>query len=164
MRDNKKLQVIQNKLNKLILKADNNTPTTDLLEQTGSLSKKPKYIAEKLCIHSNKMKLRRQSTIMQPNYKLSIAREGFIYRSANLYNLLDEILKNEPKIEIFKTKVKKWIQENIAIKPSSKYPSLTGGRIKNQQTQPHLEPPPNNPQPKRNSIRHYFQPIQQEPE
>ena len=177
-KDNNKLQVLQNKLNRLIIKADNNTSTAELLERTGSLSiqqtiayqtatmtqriiqsKKPMYIAEKLKIHSSNLNLRRQRTIEQPKYKLSIAREGFIYRSASLYNLLDESIKNEPKIEIFKTKVKNRIQKNIAIKPCSKYPSLAGGRIRNRHT---LEPPPNNQPPRHNTIRRYFQPMQQE--
>ena len=178
MKDNNKLQVLQNKLNRLIIKADNNTSTAELLERTGSLSiqqtiayqtatmtqriiqsKKPMYIAEKLKIHSNNLNLRRQRTIVQPKCKLSIAREGFIYRSASLYNLLDKSLKNEPKIEIFKTKVKNWIRKNIAIKPSSKYPSLAGGRVRNRHT---LETPPNNQPPRHNTIRRYFQPMQQE--
>ena len=38
VKDNQNLQVIQNKLNKLLLDADHNTSTAELLHQTGSLS------------------------------------------------------------------------------------------------------------------------------
>ena len=38
VKDNNTLQVLQNKLNRLLLYAQYNTPTADLLEQTGSIS------------------------------------------------------------------------------------------------------------------------------
>ena len=39
-------------------------------------------------------------------------------------NKLDENLRNEPKLEKFKTGAKKWVKKNIKIKPSSKHPQL----------------------------------------
>ena len=71
-KDNNNLQVLQNKLNKLLLEADYNTPTADLLKQTSTLSVhqmvayqtavstykivktgKPTFIAEKIKIRQS---------------------------------------------------------------------------------------------------------------
>ena len=76
-KDNNNLQVLQNKLNKLLLIADYNTSTADLLHQTGSLSVhqmvayqtavatykivksgKPTYIAEKMQARQMKLNIR----------------------------------------------------------------------------------------------------------
>ena len=117
VRDNNNLQVLQNKLNRLILDAEYNTPTEVLFHQSDSLSiqqmiayqtavtsfriiksKKPTYIADKLNEKSRSMHLRGN----QPGYSLSISREGFIYRSASLFIMLDENLRNEENLEKFK--------------------------------------------------------------
>ena len=74
MKDNNNIQVLQNKLNRLLLNADYTTPTSELLDQTGSLSVhqmtayhtaltthkiiqsgKPSYIAEKFKIRNTRL-------------------------------------------------------------------------------------------------------------
>ena len=102
VKDNNNLQVLQNKLNKLLLDADHNTPTADLLEQTGSLSVhkmvayqsavstykivktgKPKFIAEKMSKRNINCNTRQGIvTVQAPDYTLNMAREGFIYSLA----------------------------------------------------------------------------------
>ena len=71
--DNNRLQVLQNNLNRLLTGAEYNTPTSELLEQTGSLSvqqmiafqtimmthkimksRKPTYLANKLQVEETK--------------------------------------------------------------------------------------------------------------
>ena len=78
VKDNNNLQVLQNKLNKLLLNAENSTPTADLLQQTGSLSihqmvayqtavstykivksGKPSYIAAKMKVRELNLNTRR---------------------------------------------------------------------------------------------------------
>ena len=153
VRDNNNLQVLQNKLNRLILDAEYNTPTEVLFNQSDSLSiqqmiayqtavtsfkiiqsKKPTYIADKLNEKSRSMHLRgREGGIHQPGYSLSISREGFIYRSASLFNMLDENLRNEEKLEKFKAGMRSLMKENILTKPkptfSTECPILTKRKI-----------------------------------
>ena len=44
-------------------------------------------------------------------YNLEVSRAGFIYRGANLFNSLK-------KTTVFKLCVKKWVKENIGIRPN----------------------------------------------
>ena len=174
-KDNNNLQVLQNKLNKLLLNADYNTSTADLLHQTGSLSVhqmvayqtavatykivksgKPKYIAEKMQARQMKLNIRQGGgTVKLPGYTLNIAREGFIYRGASLFNKLDVSLRKEPKLEKFKVGVKEWVKQNVTIKPKSNFSSIEAGSKRN------IPPPPPKPPPKPppNSIRNYFHPV-----
>ena len=118
IKDNNTLQVLQNKLNKILLDAEYNTPTEDLLNQTGSLSilqmiayhtavstykivqsGKPSYIAAKMQVRQGNQNTRQGAgTVSQPGYTLNMAREGFIYRGATIFNKLDESLRKEPKL------------------------------------------------------------------
>ena len=113
IKDNNNLQVLQNKLNRLLLDADNNTPTSDLLHQTGTLSVhqmvayhtgitahkvvksgKPSYLAEKMKVRRMDQNTRQGgSKLVLPDYELNICKEGFIYRGASLLNKL-ELLRN----------------------------------------------------------------------
>ena len=144
-RDNHNLQVLQNKVNRILTNSGPMATTAELIALTDSLSVhqmiayqtatfmhkvvisgKPKYIFEKI-------KPRRLSTVSLrhkkgsvaiPKYNLSVSREGVIYRGGILYNKLPEYLRNEQNVRKFQTDLKGWIKENIAIKPFSKYPSL----------------------------------------
>ena len=99
VKDNDNLQVLQNKLNKLLTNAEYNTPTVELLDQTGSLSVhqmiayqtvvathkvvktgKPAYIAAKMNVRQNNLDTRQGAgAVLPPAYnKLNLAREGFI--------------------------------------------------------------------------------------
>ena len=145
MRDCKKLQTLQNKVIRLLVDVDPLTPTTDLLHMTGSLSvhqlvayqtiimvrsiienKKPKYIADKLRPIQGKARLRTGTGNLNiPQYKLSLSREGFVYRGAYIYNLLDETIKKEENLGKFKDNVKGWVKRNISIKPKSNFSSIS---------------------------------------
>ena len=71
------------------------------------------------------MQLRgRLGRIHPPKKKLYISKEGFLYRGACILNKLDDNLRNENKLEIFKSGMKKWVKRNINIKPVSKHPQL----------------------------------------
>ena len=140
-KDNGKLQVLQNSLNRLLLSARYDTPTEELLQRTSSLSVqqmiayhsgvlaykivkagKPNYIAEKLTRKDVGKKLRGNlGRISIKKKKLAISREGFIYRAALLLNKIDEDLRNEEKLDRFKTGFRKWVLQNVAIKPKSKF-------------------------------------------
>ena len=130
--DNRKLQVIQNKVLRLKTGLPYDTPTKDLIKEAGDLSvqqliaytslvtaqksiinQEPAYLANKL-----KCSNRNANLILPPNYKLSVSRNGFFYRTAILLNNLpiDLQLRMDPKE--FKRRAKAWIMENIPAKPS----------------------------------------------
>ena len=170
MKDNHTLQVLQNKLNRFLLQADQSTPTWKLLQDSDSLSiqqmiayqsavltfkiinsGKPSYLAQKLQQNNEKMALRGNlGTIHQKNKKLSIAKEGFIHRGASLMNKLDDNLRNETKLDKFKSGMKSWTKKNIAVKPRSKHPQIVS--FKHPQTQPRPVQVANNP----NDIRRFM--------
>ena len=143
-KDNSNLQVLQNKLNRMLLKAPKTTSTQKLLEDTASLSiqqmigyhtailaykivksGKPTYLATKLIQQKEGMELRgRLGRIHPAKKKLFISKEGFLYRGACILNKLDDNLRNESKLDNFKSGMKKWVKRNISIKPVSKHPQL----------------------------------------
>ena len=175
VKDNDKLQVLQNKLNKLLTNADHNTPTAELLDQTGSLSVhqmiayqtvvathkvvksgKPAYLAAKMTIRQNNVDTRHGAgAVLQPAYRSNLAREGFIYRGAKIYNRLNTTFRNQPKLEKFKSGAREWVKKNISIKPKPSFSSIIVGSRRNQPP-----PPPPEPPPLQNTIRRYFLPLQ----
>ena len=85
-------------------------------------SGKPSYIARKLQRQEAGMTLREsQERIFVKNTRLTISREGFIHRAALLLNSLGIELRKEEKINVFKTGLRKWVLDNIPIKPKMKY-------------------------------------------
>ena len=138
--DMRKLQVIQNQT--LRLKTgiyELNTPTTELLEASGDLSVQqlgafhtvlnvfkitssghPKYLAEKLvlrrAVQGQAFPLRRLNTI-QAHSGLTLARSGFVYRGAQLWNQLPALMRQETRLAVFKTQLRKWIIRNVPAKP-----------------------------------------------
>ena len=104
-------------------------------------SGKPKYLADKLLQRQEGRDLRgRLGSIHMPNKNLSISKESFLYRGACLLNKLGDNLRNEKRLEIFKTGMKKWAKANIQTKPTSRHPQLTQ-RIP-VQPQPRAQPRP----------------------
>ena len=83
-------------------------------------------------------------TVLQPKYKLNLAREGFIYRGAAIFNKLGEGLRKEPKLQKFKDDLKDWIKMNISIRPKQIFQSIVAGSQGNQAPPP---PPPPEPPP-----------------
>ena len=135
--DCRKLQVIQNSVNRLLTGARYDTPTVELLSKTNSMSihqmvayhtlvmvhkvvntGKPSYLADRL-----KMKVRRglreQGDMMlaQSDQTLSVSRGGFVYRGGKLFNMLDMTLREEKSLKKFKEGARIWTKKNIQIKP-----------------------------------------------
>ena len=137
--DNRRLQVIQNQVLRMKTGLGRDTPTHILTGESKELSVqqltayhtlmtvfkavrlgKPSYLA-------NKLKLRRsngedifplrQTDTIYVKADLTLTRGGMVYRGAKLWNMLEERLRAEPKLEIFKTRVKNWIRENVPVKP-----------------------------------------------
>ena len=48
---------------------------------------------------------------------VEMARGGFLYKGAKLYNMLPSEIKKVNKYDKFKAKVKAWIKLHITIKP-----------------------------------------------
>ena len=139
MTDYNKLQVLQNSVNRLITGARQGTATTDLLDDTNSLSfqqmvayymlimvhkntltGKPAYLAEKLSLRQeNARELRGWGgrTVEIPDYSLETSRAGFVYRGGRLYNSLSRNLREEMSIPKFKEGVKKWVKDKIPVRP-----------------------------------------------
>ena len=175
VKDKNNLQVLQNKLNKLLLTADYNTPTEDLLHQTGSLSihqmvayqtavstykivksGKPSYIATRWRGRELNTDTRQGAGVLiPPRYRLNIAREGFVFRGATIFNKLDVNLRKETKLSIFKEGVRKWVKKNISIKPKAHFQNIPAGRPNNQPPPPPDPPPP----PTKNTITKYLIPL-----
>ena len=120
----------------------------------------PTYLANKMKIKTQNMHLRgRLGSIGQPEHSLSIAREGSIFRGVQIVNKLDEVLKNEPKVENFKVGFRKWVRDKIQVKPSSKFSNFTRRQQSLQRNLPlnRIQQPQINQG--QNSIRNYFHPI-----
>ena len=169
--DNHRLQVLQNKLNRVLINADYKTPTSELIAATNSLSiqqliayqtavmaykitqsQKPQYLYQKLQVHKSVHNLRGRSDHLQhPRYKLSLSKESFLYRASTILNMMDVNLRTEPNLETFKFKAKQWVKDNIAIKPV-KESNLVQRNPRRQ------DPNPQN-QVQQNSIRRYFYPL-----
>jgi hypothetical protein len=132
MGDSHTLQVLHNKLNRLLTGSQYNTPTLELLQQTNSLSiqqmiafqtitmthkilksKKPSYLSRKIQENS-----RSSGRLNQPKLSLSISKEGFIYRGIQLTNMLDDSIRSENKLENFKARLWEWVKSIIMPSPS----------------------------------------------
>ena len=138
-KDNNKLQVLQNRVNRILTKRNNRTSTQELLTLTNSLSvqqlialqtilmtykilmtSKPSYLANKIRYAEDQPMLRSSSESLQKiNLKLNQSRESFIYRAITLYNKLDEHIRKCQSLNQFKVLARKWVKENIPIKPQS---------------------------------------------
>ena len=137
--DNRKLQVLQNKVMRLKTGLPIRTPTAQLVRASGDLSvqqltpystlvtaqksiaaQQPQYLAKKLKLRSNnpdQVVPNRQVNTIRIQSNLTIARSGFFCRSSALFNQLPPDMRSNMDPKIFKPKVKKWVQENIAVKP-----------------------------------------------
>ena len=134
--DNRKIQVTQNKLMRILSRSERNTATTELLQKTNSLSvqqmiafqtivatkrvidkKKPKYLAERLQTTENNQRniLTNQNcnTILPVNRNLSVSRDGFTYQAYKLFNKLPANVRSERKLTKFKKLTRDWIKKNI---------------------------------------------------
>lgn len=140
--DNRKFQVLQNKVLRLKTGLGRDVSTAELTKASGDLSiqqltayhtimtvfktlknEKPNYIYEKfqVCypnfLHGVFPQRHKNKILLEKNYAKSISRGGFIYRGTQLYNNLPASLRKETKISIFKKELKKWIKSEINVKP-----------------------------------------------
>ena len=133
--DNRKLQVLQNQVLRMMTGLSPDTPTTRLLHDANSLSvhqltafttllsaqkamfnDSPEYLARKLDITENNIPLR-NTNILRVRAELTLTRGGFFYRAALLWNLLPDDLRSRLPPDLFKEKVKNWVKANILAKP-----------------------------------------------
>ena len=140
-KDNRKLQVLQNNLNRVLLKAKYDTNTEVLLKETKSLSiqqmiayqtavlafkiintGKPSYIASRMKRIETGLALRDQKgKIRLEKRRLAITKEGFIHRASIILNNIDEDLRNEDNLKKFKLGMREWVLKNISTKPRPKF-------------------------------------------
>ena len=123
-------------------------------------SGKPSYIADKMKSREMSLNVRQGGgKVQQPGYTLNIAREGFIYRGASIFNKLEVSLRKETKLDTFKVRVKEWVKKNVDIKPTAHFSSIVTGNKNNRPTPPKSPPkPPPKPPPTANTITRYFVP------
>ena len=117
---------------------DFRTPTQILLQKTNTLSVqqmiayhtltmtykilhslKPTYLSNKIKFnHNTGISTRgRKFELSNTNYKMNQCREGFVHRAITLFNRLDEHIKTANRLQVFKNEARKWVLENIQIKP-----------------------------------------------
>ena len=132
-KDNRQLQVLQNKVMRLQTGLPFRTPTVELTQATNSLSvqqltayttlatvqrciasKQPRYMADKLQLRT--FPLRHENTLrIQSN--LTLARGGFFCRGSALFNQLTPELRSPMEPKLFKLRLKAWVRTNIPVKP-----------------------------------------------
>ena len=131
--DNRKLQVLMNKVLRSMTGLDYETPVSVLLDQSGQLSvhqktalftltsvhkalisKEPTYSHSAFNLSPDFVQNPRHlSHCSRVECKLSISRGGYYYRGSRLYNQIPTSLANTTKLTVFKRIAKKWIRENI---------------------------------------------------
>ena len=135
--DSMKLQVLVNKVLRALTGLDRDTPVSVLSSRSGQLSvhqrtalfsltsvhkvlqsQEPAYNLSRLKPNQDQDEpARLQSNCKRTEYKLSISRGGFYYRSSRLYNQLPDSLVRNAKPTIFKKNAKQWVRENIPLLP-----------------------------------------------
>ena len=135
--DSMKLQVLVNKVLRALTGLDRDTPVSVLSSRSGRLSvhqrtalfsltsvhkvlqsQEPAYNLSRLQPNQDQDEpARLQSNCKRTEYKLSISRGGFYYRSSRLYNQLPDSLVRNAKTTIFKKNAKQWVRENIPLLP-----------------------------------------------
>ena len=135
--DNRKLQILVNKVLRCLTNSNYETSTKELHCKSNQLSvhqrcalfslmavhktlKKgqPKYHLSRLSPIRDHGILTRNRGLFDINYKLSISRCSFFYRSTKLYGLLPRELVAMENLVQFKTQVKDWVMKNISLLPT----------------------------------------------
>ena len=134
--DNRKIQVLQNSVMRLLTGMRRSTPTLTLLKETKSLSVqqmiafqslimvhkvvhsgKPVYLADRLKLQVDGVRARNQGKLVTINRNLSTSRAGFVYRGSRLFNFLPELIRMDKNLKKFREKVKNWVKVSIKAKP-----------------------------------------------
>ena len=136
-KDMRRLQVLQNKTMRIQTNDGHRTPTTLLLQKTRQLSihqmvayhsavqvyniaknKEPKYHYNRLFgANENQQQPDTRHDHLQVNFQLSLARGSFFYQSSKIWAALPEATRLSPNLYGFKKECKKWISQNIRVKP-----------------------------------------------
>ena len=126
--DMNKLQILQNKVLRLRSNQNKYTPVTTLLKICNEMSvnqlgafhslltlhkavheNKPKYISDKLSSRAPNgneiFPMRQQNKVFLPNYRLTVSRGSFCYRSAKLWNNMPPYLREITPYKLFKLKL-----------------------------------------------------------
>ena len=133
------LQILENKVLRLLTGHGYDTPIKQLLEESGHLSVQqyvayhtlltlfkvvrtgePEYLAGRLGVGQavqDGVRAGRREHDIRLQYELSISRAGTLYRGKILWNSLPVTIRTVTKISRFKRLVKDWIKTNIAIRP-----------------------------------------------
>ena len=120
------LQILQNKVLRIITKRQYDTPIKQLLEESRYLSihqliayhtllkafkvvmtREPVYLAKRFGLEQLGQvgcRARRRQLDIRVDFTLSIARFGFVYRGAQLWNMIPVDIKTAPSLGEFKTK------------------------------------------------------------
>ena len=138
--DCRRLQVLQNKVQRIITRNyDLNVATDVLLGETKDLSvnqlgafhsvmtaykairsEKPRYLADKLKLRlplPNTAFPHRQLNTIKTNCSLTISRSGFIHRASTIWNQLPGTLRSELQPRRFRNGLREWILTNVPRKP-----------------------------------------------
>ena len=133
--DNNELQILQNKVNRILLNAKRTTSTAELCRRSNSLSIQQLIAYSTLTttfkiLASNKPSFLRskfvrngRDTAFIQSRRRGISKEGFVFRAIELANNAgDETMKAE-NIKDFKRKAIQWVRKNIEVKPRAKVKS-----------------------------------------
>ena len=85
-----------------------------------TMTGKPAYLAEQLKLkHESARELRAWGgrTVETPGYKLETLRAGCVHICSKLYNSVSRNLREETSITKFKRGAKKWVTEQIPVRP-----------------------------------------------
>ena len=135
--DNAKLQILVNKVLRSITGSDFETSVLELHEKSQQLSvqqrcayfsiisihkvlnrEQPSYhLSRFLSSQKEQYISTRSRETPRIDYKLSISRCSFFYRSSVLYSCLPTDLVKVETLEIFKRRLKEWVRRNISIAP-----------------------------------------------
>ena len=135
--DNRKLQILVNKVLRYLTNMDYEASTKLLHEKSDQLSvhqrcayfslvsmhkvlkrDQPAYHRSRFVQHTNYRIETRNRSSFGVHYKLSLSRCSYFYRSSRLYNLLPDDLVIIDKLELFKKRVKNWVKMNISLSPT----------------------------------------------
>ena len=134
LEDNRKLQVLQNRVMRLATGLPWDSHVTTLLEKSGQLSvqqltayhsilqvyktkvsKQPGYLYSKLFPNAVANTTTRGQTTgnVRIENNLSLARSSFFYRASKLWNSLPPDMKQQKSLALFKSNIKSWIRANV---------------------------------------------------
>ena len=133
--DNRKLQILVNKVLRCLTGSDSDTSTIELHKRSNQMSvqqrcayfsiiavhktlqrKEPAYHFSKFSFPQKKYGTRNRET-QQVDYRLSLSRCSFFYRGSRLYSHLPVEIRMSEKLVHFKKQLKQWVQNNVPVVP-----------------------------------------------